>query len=99
MATLVKLLRGAMLLPVILLAAAITRARCGESGTGERPPQLPSFALGGEASRWCLVIAMAANGMKTQLRELVTVGLKPVALMLGETVLLAALALGLLRLL
>jgi uncharacterized membrane protein YadS len=35
--------------------------------------------------------------MKTRLKELATVGLKPVLLMLGETVFLAALALALLR--
>ena len=35
--------------------------------------------------------------MKTQLRDLATVGLKPVLLMLGETVFLAALAIAVLR--
>ncbi len=35
--------------------------------------------------------------MKTQLKELATVGLKPVVLMLGETLFLAALVLALLR--
>jgi len=35
--------------------------------------------------------------MKTQLRELVAVGIKPIALMLGETVFLALLVLALLR--
>jgi uncharacterized membrane protein YadS len=35
--------------------------------------------------------------MKTQLKELATVGFKPVALMIGETVFLAALALALMR--
>ena len=35
--------------------------------------------------------------MKTQLKELAAVGLKPVVLMLGETVFLAALVLALLR--
>ena len=49
-------------------------------------------------SRWCLVAAIAGIGMKTQLKELATVGLKPVLLMVGETVFLAALVLALLRL-
>ena len=40
---------------------------------------------------------MAAIGMKTQLRDIVTVGWKPVALMVLETVFLAALFWGLLR--
>jgi uncharacterized membrane protein YadS len=35
--------------------------------------------------------------MKTQLKELATVGVKPVLLMLGETVFLALLVLALLR--
>jgi len=117
-ATLVKLLRVAMLLPVIVFAAAITRARGVEPGS-QRPPLLPWFAvgfallvlvnstgwvpksvqnLGSELSRWCLVAAIAGIGMKTQLKDLVTVGIKPVALMLGETVFLALLVLGLMRL-
>jgi len=121
-ATLVKLLRVAMLLPVIVFAAAITRARDKQPGKqpgSQRPPLLPWFAvgfallvlvnstgwvpksvqnLGSELSRWCLVAAIAGIGMKTQLKDLVTVGFKPVALMLGETVFLAALVLGLMRL-
>jgi uncharacterized integral membrane protein (TIGR00698 family) len=120
-ATLVKLLRVAMLLPVIVVAALITRARSAADGTAgatQRPPLLPGFAvafallvalnstglmpqavrgLGNEASRWCLVAAIAGIGMKTQLKELATVGFKPVALMIGETVFLAALALAMLR--
>jgi uncharacterized membrane protein YadS len=52
---------------------------------------------GNELSRWCLVIAISALGMKTQLKELASVGIKPIALMVGETVFLAALVLGLIR--
>ena len=54
-------------------------------------------AGGSEASRWFLVAAIAGIGMKTHLKELVAVGFKPVALMVGETLFLAALALALLR--
>src|SRR5687767_11196647 len=43
-ATFVKLMRVAMLLPVIVLAVMITRARGGEAG-GKRPPLLPWFAV------------------------------------------------------
>ena len=114
-ATFVKLLRVAMLLPVIALAVAITRARGGGEPGAERPPLLPGFVvafaalvainstgwvpapvqtLGGDVSRWCLVAAMAAIGMKTRLAELATVGWRPVALMLGETVFLAAVVLA-----
>ena len=52
---------------------------------------------GSEFSRWCLVAAIAGIGMKTQLKELATVGIKPVLLMLGETMFLAALVLALMR--
>ncbi|HET7792547.1 MAG TPA: putative sulfate exporter family transporter [Rhizobacter sp.] len=122
-ATLVQLMRVAMLLPVIVFAAMLTRSRLRsrgeEANTGERPPLLPWFAVGfallvainstgwlpkvvqtagSELSRWCLVAAIAGIGMKTQLKELVTVGFKPVALMLGETVFLALLVLGMMRL-
>ncbi|MBE2242955.1 MAG: putative sulfate exporter family transporter, partial [Burkholderiaceae bacterium] len=48
-------------------------------------------------SRWCLVASIAAIGMKTQLKEVATVGIKPVLLMIGETVFLVALVLALLR--
>ncbi len=117
-ATFVKLMRVAMLLPVIVFAVMCTRARGKGAGGGPRPPLLPWFAvafaalvavnstgwiapslsaLGGDVSRWCLVAAIAAIGMKTQLRDLATVGLKPVALMLAETAFLAILVLALLR--
>lgn len=117
-ATVVKLMRVGMLLPVILCAAMITRAQGVEAG-GKRPPLLPWFAVGfvllaavnstgylpqmlqqagGKLSQWCLVIAIAALGMKTQLRTLATVGIKPILLMVGETVFLVLLVLGMLRL-
>ncbi|MED5608929.1 MULTISPECIES: YeiH family protein [Pseudomonas] len=116
-ATVVKLMRVAMLLPVILCAAMITRARGVEPGS-KRPPLLPWFAVGfvllaalnstglvpevvqqagGKLSQWCLVIAIAALGMKTQLRELATVGIRPILLMVGETVFLAVLVLAMLH--
>lgn len=115
-ATIVKLLRVAMLLPVIVVAAMITRARAGKTEDA-RPPLLPWFAVafaalmavnsfgwlpdavrlaGQQASQWCLVVAIAGIGMKTQMKELFTVGWRPVVLMLVETVFLAALVLGVL---
>ncbi|NRR29381.1 putative sulfate exporter family transporter [Oxalobacteraceae bacterium] len=112
-ATVVKLMRVAMLLPVILCATLVTRAQSAGAGdSGKRPPLLPGFAvgflalacinstgwvpaalqqLGNEGSRWALTIAISALGMKTQLKELASVGIKPIALMVGETVFLAAL--------
>ena len=50
-----------------------------------------------EASRWCLVIAISALGMKTQLKELASVGIKPIVLMVGETTFLAVLVLVMIR--
>ncbi|MEK1906489.1 MAG: putative sulfate exporter family transporter [Pseudomonas sp.] len=116
-ATVVKLMRVAMLLPVIVAAAMITRMQGAETG-GQRPPLLPWFAVGflilacvnstgwvpalvqtgvNEASRWCLVVSIAALGMKTQLKELAAVGIKPILLMVGETIFLVVLVLLLMR--
>ncbi|MNQ66819.1 MULTISPECIES: YeiH family protein [unclassified Pseudomonas] len=116
-ATVVKLMRVAMLLPVIVTAAMITRMQ-GADPMGKRPPLLPWFAVGflalacinstgwvtpavqgsvNELSRWCLVISISALGMKTRLKELVAVGIKPILLMVGETVFLVVLVLLLLR--
>jgi uncharacterized integral membrane protein (TIGR00698 family) len=119
-ATVVKLVRIAMLLPVIVAAAMITRARSkadqSDNEQAVRPPLLPWFAvafiafvainslgwtspsscaIGSDVSRWCLVISIAAIGMKTDLKRLAEVGLKPVVLMIGETVFLAVLVLTL----
>ena len=119
-ATFVKLMRVAMLLPVIVVAVAITRRQSGATGeaAGARPPLLPWFAVafaalvavnstgwlpqavvdfGTGISYWCLVAAIAAIGMKTQLKELLSVGIKPILLMVGETAFLALLVLALLR--
>ena len=116
-ATVVKLMRVAMLLPVILCAAMITRAR-GADDSGKRPPLLPWFAVGfiilasinstglvpsivqsvgSDLSRWLLVIAISALGMKTQIKELASVGIKPILLMFGETIFLVLLVLAVLR--
>ncbi|QXW31815.1 putative sulfate exporter family transporter [Aeromonas sanarellii] len=117
-ATVVKLMRVAMLLPVIVAAAMITRMQGADGALDKRPPLLPMFAVGflvlacinstgwvpalvqsgvNDLSRWCLVIAIAAIGMKTQLKELASVGIKPILLMVGETAFLAALVLVLMH--
>lgn len=112
-ATVVKLMRVAMLLPVIICAAMITRMP-GVESTGPRPPLLPWFAVGflilacvnstgwvpvvvqggmNELLRWCLIISISALGMKTQFKELATVGIKPILLMVGESIFLVVLVL------
>lgn len=116
-ATVVKLMRVAMLLPVIVCAAMITRRQGLEAG-GQRPPLLPWFAVGflllacvnstgwvpaavqggiNDLSRGCLVVAISALGMKTQLKALASVGVKPIALMVGESVFLVLLVLALMH--
>ena len=47
----------------------------------------------GEASRWCLVIAISALGTKTSLGELVVVGWQRIAIVVGETAIILALVL------
>ena len=105
-ATVVKLMRVAMLLPVIICAAMFTRMQGAETG-GERPPLLPWFAVGflilacinstgwvptivqggvNEMSRWALIIAISALGMKTRIKELASVGIKPILFMVSETI-------------
>jgi uncharacterized integral membrane protein (TIGR00698 family) len=117
-ATVVKLMRVMMLIPVIVVVAMVNR----RSRAADEPQAvlLPWFVTafmvfivigslgwvpasvqtaGTEFSRWLLVIAMSAIGLKTKLQEVVTVGLKPVVVMVAETVFLAVLALALLLLL
>ncbi len=115
-ATIVKLMRVAMLLPVILIAGQIGRSQA-EAG-GEKPPLLPwfivvfglfvvlnslvalpqSFTAGADGlSRWCLVTAIAAIGVRTRLSDVVAVGLRPVILMIAETALLATMVIIVLK--
>jgi uncharacterized membrane protein YadS len=54
-------------------------------------------AFANDSSSWCLVVAISALGMKTQLRQLASVGIRPVVLMVGETVFLALLVIAMLR--
>jgi uncharacterized integral membrane protein (TIGR00698 family) len=57
---------------------------------------LPKAAIdaASDVSRWCLVTAIAALGMKTSFKALVEVGWRPVALMVAETIWIGALVLG-----
>jgi uncharacterized integral membrane protein (TIGR00698 family) len=110
-ATYVKLLRVAMLLPAVF-AISFFYARSGE-GEGARAT-LPMFLVGfaalvvlnsmgllpkvaidlaNDVSRWCLVAAIAALGMKTSFKALFAVGWRPIGLMIAETLWIAALVL------
>jgi uncharacterized integral membrane protein (TIGR00698 family) len=132
-ATVVKLMRVAMLLPVIVAIGLWARSR-GWHGEGGAEPEVPSgvkdrwigreikappllpwfvtaFAAlvvvnslvpipdmvrdaGSTGSRWCLVAAIAALGIRTHFSEIVEIGWKPVVLMILETLLIAALGLA-----
>jgi uncharacterized integral membrane protein (TIGR00698 family) len=104
-ATVVKLFRVALLLPVVLAVAMLFRSSASE-GARARTPLLPLFLVAfaalvgvnsvgvlpagvldalGSASRWCLVLAIAALGAKTVLGELLHVGWRPVGLVVAET--------------
>jgi uncharacterized integral membrane protein (TIGR00698 family) len=110
-ATVVKLLRVAMLLPACLAVGLALHVR--GSDAAHAAPVLPWFAVafailaavastgfvpaaileaGSTLSRWCLVVAIAAIGMKTSLKSLVDMGAKSVLLLVAETLFLAALA-------
>ena len=112
-ATYVKLLRVAMLLPVVSAIAWTVSRRAG-GGETRKGPLVPLFLLGfavlvvinsagylpavaidgaTEISRWCLVTAIAALGMKTSFKSLVVVGWRPIVLMLIETFWIGALVL------
>jgi uncharacterized integral membrane protein (TIGR00698 family) len=110
-ATLVKLMRVAMLAPLVFIFA-LTLGEKAEGTSG--PPALPMFLVAFivlmlannllpipaivvenlvALSRWCLVTAIVAIGMKTSLGQLTEVGGKAILLIVVETLFLAALVL------
>jgi len=112
-ATYVKLLRVAMLLPAVFCIAFVL-ARSGAKAAGAQPA-LPSFLvafavlvlansagllphalidLANDVSRWCLVTAIAALGMKTSFKDVFAVGWRPIGLMIAETLWIGALVLA-----
>ncbi|MFN4277033.1 MAG: YeiH family protein [Ferrovibrio sp.] len=119
-ATFVKLVRVACLLPVVVMVGWAFR-RAGEGQATQSQPLLPHFLIGfvalvvlgsvvnlpalvvngvSEVSRWCLLVAISALGVKTSFAELFALGWKPLVLILAETViLLGFVLLGLLVLL
>ena len=58
------------------------------ASSGMVPVAVVSTANG--ISRWCLVIAISAAGVKTSFEDLLKLGWKPVAMLLGETVFIVA---------
>lgn len=113
-AAVVKLIRVAMLAPVIILATLALR-RSAPAVTGSSPPLVPAFVLGffgllvvnslglvpavisdiaAHLSRWFLLAAIAAVGLKTSLRDVLKVGSGAIALLVAETLFLAVFVLA-----
>lgn len=110
-AGIVKLLRVALLVPVVLVLSAMFRS---PERTSRLPPLpwflvlfvamvlvnsagwLPASASSALStiSRTCLVLAIGALGVKTSLQDLASLGWQPIALLVGETLFLAAFVLG-----
>jgi uncharacterized integral membrane protein (TIGR00698 family) len=121
-ATIVKLMRVAMLLPVVLTITLKTAERLRTAGATDKTPAgankvalIPGFlvafvvltALNGfnlvppslaaalaDVSKWLLVVAVAALGMKTNARDLVAVGRAALVLIAAETVFLGLAVVG-----
>ncbi len=109
-ATYVKMLRVAMLLPAVFAIAFILMRNTLQK-SGQIRQMVPLFLVGfaalvainslgwmsatvvnaaADASRWLLVTAISALGMKTSFGKLVAVGWRPIALMVTETAWIAA---------
>lgn len=114
-ATVIKLLRVAMLVPVVFTLSLIFHSRNNTEGSEAKSFFLPPFIIFfillvglnstgivsepvrtiiGDISRWCLVAAIGALGMKTSLKSLFQVGWKPVSIIVIETVFLAVIVLA-----
>jgi uncharacterized integral membrane protein (TIGR00698 family) len=109
MATLFKLIRVALLLPVVIILSLLFR---GDAEVGaERPPLLPGFLTAfviitlvnsfieipaavtdtmSNVSRQCLITAIAAIGLKTDMKSFLELGRMPVIILVAETIWLAA---------
>ena len=113
-ATVVKLFRVVLLMPVVLLIAFAYRKHgvvVTAAGIGRhKVPLVPTFLIGFVAlvliastgmvpeavvsaangvSRWCLVIAISAAGVKTSFEDLKKLGWQPVVMLVTETVVIA----------
>ena len=106
-ATVVKLFRVMLLMPVVLVIAVLYRQHADVNAPEKDVPLVPGFLIAfvvlvmlssigmitapmvqvaSDASRWMLVIALAAAGVKTSFEDLVKLGWRPVAMLVGETV-------------
>ena len=111
-AVLTKMLRVAMLLPVVLVLTLVVRHRFGTEGAGRDDPLLPPFLIVfvvlviagsvgfiptraasamNDVARACLVVAIAAVGLKTSPLDMKKVGGRAIALLATEALFLAGL--------
>jgi uncharacterized integral membrane protein (TIGR00698 family) len=109
--TFIKLLRVAMLVPVVLVIGIIFRNKVGAAADREKAPAFPLFLIGfivlfainstglipgdviqpvANLAPALLLVAIAALGIRTSMQEVMTIGLKPVLLLVGETLFIAA---------
>ena len=112
--TFIKLLRVAMLVPVVLAIGMLTKGRAGSDGAGGAPG-IPLFLVGflvlfvinsagvlpgelvapvADVAPLLLLLAIAALGIRTSMQDVMTIGLKPVLLIVGETLFIASLVAG-----
>lgn len=113
-ATVVKLFRVMLLMPVVVVVALLYRGHPLVAAQDEQVPLIPGFLLAfivlvllassgvlaaplvqiaSQSSRWMLVAAIAAAGVKTSFEELLQLGWQPVLMLVVETLWLAALVL------
>lgn len=114
-ATVVKLFRVMLLMPVVLVIAVLYRNHPQAQASDDKVPLVPGFLLAfivlvllasigvftpdmtriaSDTSRWMLVTAIAAAGVKTSFEDLLKLGWQPVAMLVGETVFIAAFVLA-----
>jgi len=111
-ATLAKMFRVAMLMPVVMFLVFFFRDARNQSAEaeGKKQPLVPGFllvfiglvvlnsmgllssemvAVSSDISKWCLVISIAALGMKTSFEKLAKLGWRPVILFFANTTFIA----------
>jgi uncharacterized integral membrane protein (TIGR00698 family) len=110
-ATVVKLFRVLLLMPIVLVIAMLYRNYPVAQATDAAVPLVPGFLLAfivlvllasvgaftpgmiqvtSDTSRWMLVMAIAAAGVKTSFEDLLKLGWMPVFMLVGETVFIAS---------
>lgn len=109
--TFIKLLRVAMLVPVVLMIGFVFRTKVSAAVDRQKAPAVPLFLIGfivlfavnssgfipseviqpvANLAPVLLLVAIAALGIRTSMQEVMTIGMKPVMLIVGETFFIAA---------